>query len=169
MVAQAVAISIELPETAPQIGGEFTATILIENVGAGHYFPTYVTPQVFVQAELLDAEGQPLEDSNRQAVIGRSVALDLSQEDYDTRIAPGTTRSIAYQVPLPADAASLRVSVEVHPDHFYVRFFAALLAQGTTGQGRAQIQQAHAEASSSAFSIFDRTLPLVTARPDDEG
>lgn len=169
MVAQAVAISIELPETAPQIGGEFTATILIENVGAGHYFPTYVTPQIFVQAELLDAEGQPLEDSRRQAVIGRSVALDLSQEDYDTRIAPGTTRSIAYKVPLPADAASLRVSVEVHPDHFYVRFFAALLAQGTTGQGSAQIQQAYAEASSSAFSIFDRTLPLVTARPDDEG
>lgn len=169
MVAQAVAISIELPETAPHIGGEFTATIRIENVGAGHYFPTYVTPQVFVRAELLDADGQPLEGSDRQAVIGRGVSLDLSQEHYDNRIPPGATRSIVYNVPLPADAVSLRVSVEVHPDHFYARFFAALLAQGATGQGRAQIRKAYAEASSSAFYVFDRSLPIVAARSDDNG
>jgi hypothetical protein len=46
------------------------ATLAITNSGVGHYFPTYLTPKVFLRMDLLDAQGRPVKGSLREAVIG---------------------------------------------------------------------------------------------------
>jgi hypothetical protein len=160
MVKQALSVTIA-PNTATYApGGQIQAVITVTNVGAGHYLPTYVTPKIFVQAHLLDPQGQVLPDSAQEAVIGREVALDLSEELYDTRIPSKASRAFTYTAVMPAAAAMLRVRVVVHPDHFYQRFFAATLQDGGGGTGRAHLEEAVRRTQASPFTVFEQTLPL---------
>lgn len=50
------------------------------HTGVGHYFPTYVTPKVFLRMDFVDAQGRQVKGSLREAVIGREATLDLSRE-----------------------------------------------------------------------------------------
>jgi hypothetical protein len=164
MVKQAIAVTL-LPDASSYAAGDtVTLKIVVTNKGAGHFFPTYVTPKVFVQAHLLDAKGNMVDDTVQQAVIGRDVALDLSQENYDTRIAPDASRTITYVQQIPSDATTLRVRIIVHPDHFYRQFFEALLANGGGGKGRPFLQQALRQAESSPFTVFEREISLSDPR-----
>ena len=107
--------------------------------------------------------GQVLPDSAQEAVIGREVTLDLSEELYDTRIPPKASRAFTYTAVMPAGAVTLRVRVVVHPDHFYQRFFAATLGQdGGGGTGRAHLEEALRLTQASPFTVFEQTLPLKT-------
>jgi hypothetical protein len=160
MVKQALTVTVT-PEVLSSMPGEtMQAVIRVENVGAGHYLPTYVTPKIFVQAHLLDTQGQRIADSAQQAVIGREVTLDLSEEVYDTRIPPKTSRSFTYEQVVPSTATALRVRVVVHPDHFYQQFFAAVLQDGGGGQGQAHLEEALRTTQSSSFPVFERDFPL---------
>jgi hypothetical protein len=117
-----------------------------------------------VQTHLLDQQGNMLGDTAQETPIGRDVTLDLSQEPYDTRIAPDASRTILYVQDMPPDATTLRVRIVVHPDHFYRRFFEAILAGGETGTGRAMLEQALRKAEASPFTVFERVIPLDNAR-----
>ena len=160
MVKQAIAVALSLDAASYTAGDTLTLQIVITNRGAGHYFPTYLTPKVFVQAHLLDAQGHRLDDTAQQAAIGRDVTLDLSQETYDTRIAPDASRTITYVQDIPPGATTLRVRLEVHPNHFYRQFFEAVLADGGGGKGRPWLQQALRQAEASPFTVFERDIPL---------
>ena len=48
----------------------------------------------------------------------------------------------------------------VFPDHFYTRFFEALLANGA-GDGASQILEALDATRRSAFVVFTRDVPLT--------
>lgn len=164
MVEQAMTVTITPNAPSYSPGDEIEAEITVTNSGAGHYLPTYVTPKIFVRTHLLDAQGEIITDTAQQAVIGREVTLDLSQELYDTRIPPRQSRSFIYEQTMPAIAEQLRVQVVVHPDHFYQRFFAAVLNDGG-GTGRAHLQKALQRTSASSFTVFERRIPLQTSTP----
>jgi hypothetical protein len=143
--------------------GEVSATLLIRTTRVGHFFPTYVTPQVVARIELTDLEGVVVAGSVEERAIGRAVTLDLTQEIADTRIPPGGRFELEYRRPVDRSAQRLRATVTVFPDHFYTGFFEALLASGA-GAGTAQIREALAETRRSPFVIFAREVVLGGAR-----
>jgi hypothetical protein len=135
------------------------AALRVENSGVGHAFPTYVTPLVVLRAEALDGEGRPRPATRREARIAREVALDLSQEIADTRLAPGQAAELAFPRDGAPPGTRVRFTVTVYPDAFYTAFYEALLAQGA-GRGEAQIREALAASRRSAFVLFVRDVVL---------
>ena len=89
-----------------------------------------------------------------------AMVLDLSRERADTRLLPGAKAVLEYRRRVDRPGLRARVSVVVYPDAFYIDFFESLLAQGA-GRGEAQIREALAETRRSAFTIFERELPLT--------
>jgi len=160
MVKSGVRIRLVTGQTRYRPGDRLRATLTIASTGVGHYFPTYVTPRVVVRAELLDGSGRLVPESVEERAIGRDVPLDLSREVADTRIPPGGRFTMKYSRRLDRPGLSLRVTVTVFPDHFYARFFEALLTSGA-GQGAAQIEAALEVSRRSSFAIFRRDLALT--------
>jgi len=136
------------------------ATIAIANTGVGHYFPTYVTPKIVVRFELVDAANNRVPGSLQEERIGREVTLDLGQELFDTRIPPGQIRTVRYVGTIAGPGLSLRASVIVVPDDFYVKFFEAIAPRARSERARALLEQALAEAQNSSFVLFKEVIPV---------
>ena len=117
-------------------GDTLQATVTVTNSGAGHYLPTYVTPKIFVQGDLLDAAGEAIADSFQEAIIGREITLNLSREGVRYPHRAKASLDFGYTMTLPDTAATLRVRIVVHPDHFYERFFKAVLRRDEGSPGR---------------------------------
>jgi hypothetical protein len=160
MVKSGVRVNLALDRTRYRPGQRLRATVTVASVNVGHYFPTYVTPQVVVRAVLLGHDGTPLAASAQEGVIGRQVPLDLSREIADTRIPPGGRFVLRYDRALEQPGLALRVTVTVYPDHFYTGFFATLLETGA-GAGEAEIREALDATRRSPFEIFARDVPLT--------
>ncbi len=139
-------------------GAQLRATLTVTNSGVGHYFPTYLTPKVFLLMDLVDDRGQQVAGSLRQAVIGREVPLDLSREVYDTRLAPKASFRMKESWGKLPPSLRLRARVVVEPDHFYTEFFQAVIP--TAERGRAQLEEALRQTQRSAFTIFSREVSL---------
>jgi hypothetical protein len=159
-VKAGVTITLTTARPSYRPGQTLKATLQIANSGVGHYFPTYVTPQVVARFVLVAGDGTPVPDTEKEAVIGREVRLDLSQEVFDTRIPPGETFTIAYTQKVPRAGLRLRATVTVYPDQFYTRFFQAILDGGQAVRGRALIQQALERTRASPFVIFAQEVPV---------
>jgi len=160
MVRAGVRITVATQRPRYRVGDQLRATLTIASTGVGHYFPTYVTPRVLVRAELLEGGDRPVADSVEERAIGREVPVDLSREIADTRIPPGGRFTLRYTRRLDRPGLSLRVTVTVFPDHFYARFFEALLASGA-GAGTAEIAAALDDTRRSSFTLFRRDVPLT--------
>lgn len=160
MVRSGLTVGVAIEQEHYRVGESVSATLTITNSKVGHYFPTYVTPRVVVSGELVDRSGRPLPESRLEKVIGREVTLDLTQERFDTRLAPGDRLTFHYRQRLPAPGLTLRLAVRVYPDHFYVGFFESLLAMGA-GKGTAQIREALRDARNSSFTIYVHEIPLT--------
>ena len=104
MVRQAMTVRVSPLAPAYRPGDTLQATVTVTNSGAGHYLPTYVTPKIFVQGELLAAAGEAIADSFQEAIIGREITLNLRREVYDTRIAPKASLDFGYAMALPETA-----------------------------------------------------------------
>jgi nitrate/TMAO reductase-like tetraheme cytochrome c subunit len=135
------------------------AGLTLRNSGTGHHFPTYVTPRVVVELFQVGADGRPLDGTREEHVIARQVALDLSREIADTRIAPGAEARLDYRRPLHARALRLDTRVRVEPDAFYTEFYHSLLASGA-GKGETMIRQALADSLASHFLIYEKSQSL---------
>jgi hypothetical protein len=160
MVKSGVRVSLTLDRARYRPGQRLRATVTVASVNVGHYFPTYVTPQVVVRAVLVGADGAPVPATAVEGIIGRQVPLDLSREIADTRIPPGGRFVQRYDRVLDRPGLTLRVTVTVYPDHFYTGFFAALLETGA-GAGEASIREALEATRRSSFEIFARDVPLT--------
>ncbi len=160
MVKSGVRIDLKMERPRHRPGDLVRATLTIANTGVGHNFPTYVTPQVLVSAELLDAAGEPVPGSQEQRAIGRDVPLDLSREIADTRIPAGGHFTLTYARRLDRAGLRLSVRVMVYPDHFYRGFFEALLRNGA-GAGAAQIEEALEATRRSPYVLYERDVPLT--------
>lgn len=160
MVTSGVTIKLTTARPSYRPGQTLQATLYMTNSGVGHYFPTYVTPRVVVRFELITSAGTSVAQTQKEAVIGREVPLDLSCEIFDTRMPPGETFAINYAQHIPRSGLKLRATVTVYPDHFYTEFFQATLAAGQVVKGRAQIQQALKRTQESPFVIFEQVVPV---------
>jgi hypothetical protein len=160
MVRSGLTITLRADKARYRTGDLLKATLVIATPGVGHAFPTYVTPQVRVRAELVDADNQPVAGSVEERVIGRQVPLDLSREIADTRIQPGGRFILPYARRLMGAGLRLRVTVTVLPDEFYTRFFDALLVAGA-GEGGAEIREALEATRRSPYTLYANELPLT--------
>jgi len=161
MVRSGVYLKLATAMQYYRLGELVRARITLVNSGVGHHFPTYVTPRVVVRATLVDAAGRERPGTGEEWVIAREVALDLSTEVFDSRIAAGERASFDYRRRLDAGAARLRVTVTVLPDYFYTRFFESLLGAGGAGEGAREIREALEVSRRTAFELYRRELPLT--------
>ena len=159
MVRSGLTIGVEGDKARYRQGEVVRIRLTVTNSRVGHAFPTYVTPRVVVSGELIERSGLVVPGSRQETIIGREVTLDLSREEFDSRLHPGQRLVFDYRRPLPGPGLRLRLAVTVSPDHFYIGFFESLLASGA-GTGAVQIREALARAKASAFDVYAREIPL---------
>ncbi|MFQ5897696.1 MAG: redoxin domain-containing protein [Candidatus Methylomirabilia bacterium] len=158
MVKSALTVDLALSKPRYRVGEQVEATLSVTNSGAGHYVPTYLTPKLFLRMELVDARGRTLPGSGEEAIIGREATLNLSQELYDTRLPPTASFTIKYARVMDRPRLRLRARVVVEPDHFYTRFFKAVIPQAA--RGRHQLEHALAATERSGFTVFSEEVKL---------
>ncbi len=159
MVRSGVTIGVVPPHIE---AGAVRAALTLRNTGTGHHFPTYVTPKVVVKIFQEDQAGRALAGTQREYVIGREVALDLSHEIADTRLPAGAEAVLDYAVPWEHRAASLVYRVTVEPDAFYTGLYRSLIADGAS-KGEAMIRQALADSLASHYTLFEERRALGAA------
>ncbi len=157
MTRKGVTIEIRQPVLS---GEKLSAQFYLKNSGTGHNFPTYVTPKIYLQGVQLDAQGKPLEETFLQYPIGWKLEMDLSAEQYDTRLAPDEELTIDYENPRHPRAVRLLMKVVVEPDAFYSRFYRSLLENGYAQKGKQEIERALLESEASKYTLFEKRLSL---------
>ncbi len=158
MVRQGVDISAHiLQSSATQI----EATLSIRNSGTGHHFPTYVTPQVVMEGYQENSAGQRITGTESYWVVARRVALDLSEEIFDTRLASGETALLHYAEPRSPEATQIVMRIWVEPDFFYQQFYTSVLESGQPERGTSELQQALTQANKSRYSLYEQRLSLT--------
>ena len=159
MTQGALYVEVMLAEKVPR--DVVAARITLTNTGAGHYFPTYITPSVDVVSELEDEQGRRIPGSRQVDVIERRLSPDFSREIRDTRIPPQKSITFPYRKNRLRGAVRLRVRVHVRPDAFYYDFYTRFLEGGSISESaRRLITQAREVAGSSSFDIYDETFEL---------
>jgi hypothetical protein len=161
MVREALTIETS---AATERAGELQLDVDVRNTGAGHHFPTYVTPKVFAEAWQEDGAGRPLPGTLRRHEISRNVSPDLEREIADTRIPAGGRFVFGYRAPRAAGAAALVLQLRVEPDAFYRGVYEGMLAGATAGVGESRIRQALRNASESAFVAWSARVGLDRSR-----
>jgi hypothetical protein len=128
--------------------GKGAAKLVVSNVGAGHYFPTYVTPIVEIRAYQMDANGKAVAGSKKLDYIGRKVSLDLETEEFDTRIPPGGSHEFVYK-----GAGRVVFEIWVYPDQFYNGLFKLLLDNDQAANPQL-IRKAHENSAASPYLLW---------------
>jgi hypothetical protein len=147
---------IALTAAAHRASGAITVVATLQNIGAGHMLPTTATPAVWLRLALVDAHGHVI--ASDAVRIGRDVELDGTwHERADTRIPPGETLTVA-RAWVTDRAASARVTVEVEPDAYYERLYAARLATPLPAETRTLYEQALARARSTHYLADEREV-----------
>jgi hypothetical protein len=142
-------------------GDELSVMVNVANSGTGHHFPTYVTPQIYLEGVQLDRDGEEIVETLQQYPIGWGISLDLATEYYDTRIPAGEEVSVSYGFARHANAATLLIRLRVEPDAFYTGFYRAMLDSGMTGVGTGLIQQALDESLASHYLLYEERIALT--------
>ncbi len=137
-----------------QLYNNITAKLSIKNTGTGHYFPTYVTPRIIVEGYQADKDGKILLETKQQYTISRKVAMNLSKEIADTRLAPDEQVMFNYQAKRHPEALSFILNVQVEPNAFYTKFYQITLKNNSAKKGKELIQQALEQSQKSVFSIY---------------
>ncbi len=152
-------------ETYPNERG---AKLVITNSGVGHFFPTYVTPLIVVKGFMLNNKGKIIPSSMKESFIGRKVSLDLTQEFFDTRIAPQKSFEFDYN---PLNPPLLRgtynkvqaknrliFEVWVYPDKFYNEFFENMLKGDNIGIKNNELKDAWKNSSESSYLLWKKEI-----------
>jgi hypothetical protein len=159
---------IAVTATATRARGAVQVQARIANVGAGHMLPTTPTPAAWLTIELVDAAGTAIRGARSERRIGRHIAYQGGRwrELEDSRIPPGEHLVLrgAWQRGRVADARGVRVTVRVHPDDYYERFYQAKLRKKQDPEARRLYQQALARAIDARYVAYDRTF-AITAPP----
>lgn len=120
MTTRALTVALDLTALDKE---RMWAEAKITNTGAGHYFPTYVVPEVVFTLQLVDPHGRPKGEIAR-TVVARRVNVDLTQEQFDRRLRSGETRIMGRAFRRPAGTGwSVELRMDVSPGAHYVRVF----------------------------------------------
>jgi len=114
------ALTIEL-SAEPDANGAYQMQAAVTNSGAGHYFPTYMVPEIVLHLEVLDTHKQ-VRELARQVVAWRS-NLALTEEIFDQRLAAGETLKLNGELQNTGQYRQLRLRISVAPRQHYVRTF----------------------------------------------
>ncbi|OMH33753.1 ammonia-forming cytochrome c nitrite reductase subunit c552 [Motiliproteus sp. MSK22-1] len=136
------------------------AQMVMTNTGTGHRFPTYVTPQVVMMGYQENARGEQITGTESYFVVARRVPLNLSHEVFDTRLAPGESAQLDYQMTRHPQASNIVMKIYVEPDKFYEGFYLSMLQSGQTGRGAQMLQEALTQAQQSVFTLYEKRLAL---------
>ena len=141
-------------------GTGVTARMTLTNVGAGHFFPTYVVPEIWMRIELHDSRGATLKFAEHR--IARKVKADAGGwiQTSDTRLAPDQTATLDYAGPVPPAAVRIVGRVVVLPDVWQAEKFRARHSEAQSDIIRNYYQAALAEAESSGYTLFREERPL---------
>lgn len=154
------AIEVDVAHDFGEAGLE--ARVEVRNVGAGHHLPTYVTPKLFVDVVQVTDAGRAIPYTRQTRAIGREIDLgEHGREIYDTRIPAGGSWRWAYAGKRAGQAASVIVTIEAYPDHFYARFFEGYDRTGLSDTARLAIEEATRGAAASRFIVYRRTIPFI--------
>ena len=140
----------------------------IRNSGAGHYFPTYLVPRVWLRLVLVDPDGRDRTLLVEQ-VVARDVNVWLTEERSDTRMAPDEVRVLEVEIgPPPGPGWQVELRVDVAPREHYERMFATVLrnnAADLDAETLRLLEQAFTEAQDSRFTALRtrQLLPMAIA------
>jgi hypothetical protein len=149
------AVRVEVALQAP-----FRVVVRVENVGAGHYFPTTPTPRAVVRVRQLAGE-RALPETEQTWALGRTLEAGGLETLADTRIPPGKARQVVYQGPRDPRADGVEVDLSFFPDWHYAGVFRAALAHpNLPAAARVAYQQALEAAHHSAFPVFKKRVAL---------
>jgi mono/diheme cytochrome c family protein len=159
MVRQAFTAEASL---LPAEEGQLQARLKITNTGAGHRFPTYVTPQINLVFWQVDAQGQPIDGTRKMDAIARKLSPNISTEYFDTRLMPDESHIFAYTLPRHERAASLQAAVEVWPDENYTIFYRLRIKNGANMHPTTlpMMQEALDASLESRFTAWELNLDL---------
>lgn len=161
MVASGVEMSAEASVNDDFLA-KVQASLTLTNTGVGHRFPTYTTPEVKLYLEQVDASGQPIEGTRREGSVARRITPNLKKELYDTRLLPGESYTLPYEVRRASGAVAVRASVEVWPDEAYRRFYEIKLKRPENHpEGLEQLRVAHQDSIDSRFLLWEEQVPLA--------
>lgn len=133
----------------------------IINSGVGHNFPTYVTSKIVIRGSIIDKNGKEIKQTVEEKFIGWNIALNLSEEYYDTRIPPGKMFNTQFNINPPSiKGKKFRLIIEVFPDDFYARFFKSLLDYPPEGVDSKKMREAYNEAQQSHYILFEKHWDL---------
>lgn len=149
----AAALSVELRiETVD--GERLQARAHVTNVGAGHYFPTYVVPEAVLTLDLVNT-GRRQRVELARAIVARRANVDLTEELFDSRLAPGETRTLTAEFRRPTGSGwAIESRMAVRPGEHYERSFKHALAQvEMDGETRALLREALDQVKSRRYQV----------------
>lgn len=154
-----------------QKDGSVDILVEIHNVGAGHYLPTTPTPAAWIDTELRDSNGNPIEGTHKRVRIGRHIEFGRNgwRDIEDTRIPPGGVHTVAtgWRDGRIQQAASLYLQIEVHPDDYYEGLYRRELQKQLPAAQRAMYQVALQRAQASYYVALQRSV-AVAAGPSEK-
>jgi hypothetical protein len=160
MVREALSTELAL-ETLDD--GRLRVQALVRNSGAGHYFPTYLVPRVWLRLVLIDPDGRDRTLLAEQ-VVARDVDVWLREERSDTRIAPDEARQLGAEIgPPPGPGWAVELRVDVAPREHYERMFTTVLrnnAADLDAEALRLLEQALTEAQATRFTALRERRPL---------
>ncbi|MDH3442838.1 MAG: ammonia-forming cytochrome c nitrite reductase subunit c552 [Deltaproteobacteria bacterium] len=163
-VKGAVRVEQSVEKNGSGAEGKLRLNLHVINAAVGHKFPTYLTPKIFVRAELLDQSGKALPRTTQEGIIGWDARFEDGEwkEYFDTRVAPGERFSKVFQWQAFEGARKIRAWVEVHPDHFYHVHFYPPYLQGSnlSADGRGLIERALRESGESVYVLYENIVDL---------
>jgi hypothetical protein len=113
-----------------------------------------------VKGFLIDSRGNTLGGTLKEAVIGRKITLDLSEELFDTRIPPLKSHELGYAIKRGVKAERLVFEVWVFPDEFYNRFFENAVNRRDPSMKKKELNEALKNTAGSSYLLFKREIQL---------
>lgn len=157
------ALTTDLTVAAAE-GGRLKVRAEVRNTGAGHYFPTYLVPKVWLRLVAVDAEGRE-RARLAETVIARDVDVWLTEERSDTRLAPDAARVLEAELaPPPEDGWQIELRIDVAPREHYERMFASVLRDSSVqldAVTRGVLEAALAEARAARYTALTERRPLA--------
>ncbi len=134
-----------------------SGALRLRNRDVGHAFPTYATPRVFLELFQVDAEGREIPGTRVEGTIGREIdfSTDPWREIVDTRVFPGETVQLVYNLPRSREAEALVARAVVDPDYHYRGVYASLLETLQDLEARRLIEEATRRISTSTYVLAE--------------
>ncbi|SCZ58011.1 multiheme c-type cytochrome [Thiohalomonas denitrificans] len=158
MVRRAVELMLEVVEGDDQ---GLMVEASLGNVGAGHHFPTYMVPKVYLQLSLVGPQRQRRPLAER--IIGWQVDTAITKELADTRLPAGEWLKVRQPLASPpGEGWVVEATLTVAPAEHYERTYIDMLKQADKMDAETLrlLRQALTEARATRFEALRLRQPV---------